>query len=281
VSAPERKPKLPVRRRTSVYAVGTLFRLTIRQILRTRWALLSAAVLLLPVVFSFYWSPTEPMVDDQLILWGQVFVIGYLQFAAPFVALVVGTQLIAAETEERTLSYLVTRPVPRWLVVLMKYVAAATFCAVGLTVSMALSYFALAPHFGMAALTEHLNPVVPLIGAAVVGMLIYLSIFLFLGMVARRPVVYAFIFAAVWEFFVGLLPGVIRYLTLVHYVRSLASHLIAAAPETSQFMLHGAMTDPAPLEAVVVVLATVWIALLAFSLWRFSTTEFHTNPDRK
>ncbi|HUV39417.1 MAG TPA: ABC transporter permease [Planctomycetota bacterium] len=267
--------------RGSVWASGTLFALTLRQMLRTRWVLLTAAVLLAPAAFAVYWSPTDPLAADELILWGQIFVIGYLQFAAPFVALITGTSLISVEKEERTLSYLVTRPVPRWLVVVMKYAAAAVFCGVGLVLSMTLSYLALAQHFGMTKILEHWNPVIGVMGSAVAGMLVYLSIFLFLGMVARRPVVYGFIFVTVWEFFVGLIPRSIRYMTLVHYVRSLATHAIEAAPEEHQFMLQGAMTDAAPMEVVLVVLPTVWIALLAFSIWRFSTTEFHANPDRR
>jgi hypothetical protein len=81
----------------------------------------------------------------------------------------------------------------------------------------------------------------------------------------------------VWEIFVAFIRAMIRYMTVSHYLNSLVYHAVGKQTMPAEL----ALVDEAPLSACVVVLATLWVAFLAFSVWRFVTTEFHENPERR
>lgn len=277
MSAKDDKPVTSRAAASTVWPVGALFRLSFVQLLGTRRALLYGVLLLLPPVFSLYVWLGPPSYSETLYLWGIIFVVAYLGFVVPFTALFYGTMLIRPEHEAHTLTYLVTRPVPRWLTVLVKYVSAAVVCVVGVTVSMLVAYVMLGLEFGMAPVVENFRYWFRLAGVSVVALLVYLALFLFVGVRFRRPVIVAVVFIVVWEGLVGLIPGIIRFATVTHYLRSLA---IRATQET--VMLPRYVTvKTAPLGVACVVLAALWAAMLGLSLGWFARAEFHTNPDRK
>ena len=262
---------------SAAYPVAALLRLTFLRLFRMKAGLLFAAMLLLPVAFSIYWSLAERMVGDALVLWGQIIIVGYLNFVAPFAALLYGTVLVSAETEARTLTYLVTRPVPRWLVVLVKYAAAAVVCVVGVTLSLLMTYSMLTLHFGPGPLLTESPYWLRLAGVMCLTVLVYLAVFLFAGMKLRRPVVFGLVLIVVWDGLVGLIPGIIRFATPAHYVRSLAIHATRKAT-----LLAGLVTvKEAPVSVSLIVLASLWAVMLMLSVWWFTRAEFHTNPDRK
>ena len=263
-------------RSSPVWPVAALFRLTFVQIFRTRQVVLLVVVLLLPVLFSLYWSLAETLLRDVLYIWGIIFVVAYLNFIVPFLALLYGTMLISSEREAHTLTYLVTRPVPRWLVALVKYAAAAVVCLAGIALSMFIAYTALGLKTGIAPVVENLRYWVLLAGVAGIAMVVYLALFFFVGMRFRRPAVIGLVFIVVWEWFVGLVPGIIRFVTLVHYPRSLAILATRKAVTLPRFIT----VREAPLSACLVVLGTLWVAFLAFSLWHFGRAESQPTSDR-
>jgi len=267
----------PNARTRAVYPVGTLFRLTLVELLRTKRALLYLAMLLVPVAFSTYHAFTEKMIQDPLYVWGIVFVVAYLDFIVPFTALLFGATLISAEQETQTLTYLLSRPVPRWLIALVKYAAAAVVSIVGIGLSMLASYGMLASHPSLVPIGGNFVYVVLLTGVGGIALLVYLAIFLFVGMRFRRPAVAGLVFILAWENLVGLIPGIIRFVTVVHYLRSLA---IEATKGT--IVLPRLFTiKAAPVSGSLIVLGVVWAAFLALSVWYFSRGEFQTSSDRR
>lgn len=276
MSTAEDRPKASPATPAPVRPFGTLLGLTLVGALRTKRVLLFLAVLALPVAFSLYWSLAERMIGDALYLWGIIFVVAYLHFLVPFAALLYGATLISAEQEARTLTYLVTRPVARRLIVLAKYTAGAVLCLGGLAVSMLLAYGLLAVHFGFAPLLESFTYWLRLAGVAAVALLVYLSVFLFAGMCFRRPVVVGLVFIVAWEGLVGLIPGIIRFVTVMHYLRSLAIHATKEAVTLPRLF----MVREAPVGVSLIVLAAVWAFFLALSLRHFTRAELHANPDQ-
>src|SRR5512135_2326535 len=71
----------------------------------------------------------------------EILMVFFLQFYIVILALFYGTSVTAEEVENRTLAYLLTRPIPKPAIVLGKYAAYAAlmFTIVGL--SLAISYF--------------------------------------------------------------------------------------------------------------------------------------------
>jgi ABC-type transport system involved in multi-copper enzyme maturation permease subunit len=260
-----------------VYPVGALFALSLRLLLRTKRVLLSAAILLTPVAFSLFWSLTgKPGFGDPLSLWGIILVLAYLGFIAPLSTLMFGATLIAAEQEERTLVYLLTRPVPRWLILLVKYAAALALSVLGLLLSMLASYGVLALHFDAGSLIENFPYWVRLGGVVAAGLFVYLAVFLFLGVTFRRPVVAGLVFVVLWEGLVSLIPGVIRFVTVSHYLKSLAIEATRGVMTVPRLFVERRTS----VGVAAAFLAATWLAFFALSIWRFSRAEFQPTSDR-
>lgn len=266
----------------SARAVGALARLTLADLLRTRRALLAAAVLALPVAFSLYWSLAETITGDALDVWGKTVVLLYLNVAAPLVALLVGATLVSAERESQTLVYLLTRPVPRWKIALTQYLTGGALCLAGVAASMALSLAALALHarsgpaaeiFGWA---EALSYWPRLAGVAAAALVVYFSLFFLAGVVMRRPIALGVVFIVAWEGFVGASDKLLRFGTVIYYVRSLAIHATRGVLEHPSLI----MVKETTVGAALAVLASIAAASLALALWHFSRAEYPTMSDR-
>jgi ABC-type transport system involved in multi-copper enzyme maturation permease subunit len=141
----------------------------------------------------------------------------YLRFIVPAVGVFYGTSLIADEVEEKTITYLFTRPIPRGAIVLGKYLAYIV-CATSVVLPSAALVFMvmvpfpdMAPLFGSFALT---------LGVLALGLGAYGAVFLWAGALFRRPLVGGLLFVFGWEQLAAILPGYVGQLTIAHYLRA-------------------------------------------------------------
>ncbi len=143
----------------------------------------------------------------------------YFQFGLPLALIFLGTAALGDEWEGGTAFYLLGLPLPRWSIVVGRWlVSAARALMLVVPALAALFVLALAPHDGALA---HYFPVFlwVLLGAVLMS-LGYGAIFLCLGLALRRPVLAAFIVYMV-ERFVSVLPRGLAKLALSYHVRNL------------------------------------------------------------
>lgn len=77
---------------------------------------------------------------DGVLTYGTLAALLVFGFVLPILAVVFGTGAVSQELEQRTMVYLLTRPVPRWRILLAKYVAAwIVISATGLLAALALA----------------------------------------------------------------------------------------------------------------------------------------------
>lgn len=144
----------------------------------------------------------------------------YYFAAVLLVTMTLGSGLINDEVENRTLAYLLTRPVARPLVVVGKYLALLVVGLLLLPGSMVATYLMLAApqsglREGLGLLADELlwmALAVPAYGAA----------FTLVGVIARRPVNVAAAFVFLWELPFAFLPLLTRKLTITHYLLSIS-----------------------------------------------------------
>jgi ABC-2 type transport system permease protein len=190
-------------------------------------------------------------------------------------SVVFGTSVITQEIEQKTIVYLLTRPVPRWQVLLAKYAAATIVTTVIAWIGTLLVAGILYGPGG--ALNSHVMrdlAILP-IGAAAYG-----ALFLLLAAVLNRPLMYGLLFAFGWESWVPQLPGSFQRLSLIAYLRVLAPH---EAPDNSPKGLMGMM---ASLNPDTISSGTSWAVLLgvivvglAGACYLFSTQEYVPRDD--
>jgi ABC-type transport system involved in multi-copper enzyme maturation permease subunit len=237
--------------------VSALFALTLRQILGGAKLWLLALFLGLPVLLAAVVVAQGgfDLPDQEEVAMGIFLYVLYPQSLCILAALLYGSSLLAAEIEGKTLVYLFTRPVPRALVLLWKYLATVS-ALVGLTVVSLTLSFALAGFAGGARMY------LTLLATVVAALLAYTAIFCLLGLVVpRRAIPAGLIYAVLVEVVLSFVPAVANEIAVSHYLRSLALQLSGRTlpPEVQEVF------TPVPLGTCVLALAVFPTAFLGLS----------------
>jgi ABC-2 type transport system permease protein len=204
-----------------------IYRNTLRDLLRPKKLVAVAILILLPLLvllvlhIRHHHNMTERDFYDNL----STFLV--YNFVLVILSVIFGTGVITQEVEQKTIVYLLTRPVPRWRILLMKYAATVTMTTV--TTWLASLCLALAT-VGTKGLTHCGLP--RDMGMLVVGALAYGALFLLVATLVERPLMFGLLYAFGWESWVPSLPGNFKYLSLMAYLRVLAPH--GAQDDTTQ-----------------------------------------------
>lgn len=161
----------------------------------------------------------------------------------PVVALVVGTGVLGSEIDEGTVVHILSKPTPRWQIVISKLAVAVAVTAVTVAI----------PMYVAGVLAESVRLGLALAAASVAGALAYSTLFVALSLVTRRPVLLGLVYVLIWE---GLLSNLVRgtrVLSVQQYVVALADRM-AGSP-----LLAGSVSVPVALgmTAVIAVGATL------------------------
>jgi ABC-2 type transport system permease protein len=170
----------------------------------------------------------------------------FLRFIVPVLGVFYGTALMADEVEDKTITYLFTRPIPRGAVLVGKFLAylACTFLVV--LPSVMIVYFLLVP---FSALPETFPSLLIDLGLLALGLAVYGGVFAFVGAFFKRPLVIGLLFAFGWEQVVLALPGYLKQFTIAFYLQALVPHAMPSEGVTS--LLQGLFRENPP----------VWVCL--------------------
>jgi len=141
----------------------------------------------------------------------------YLRFIVPAIGVFYGTSLIADEVEDKTITYLFIRPIPRGAVVLGKYLAYILCVTSVVLPSAAVVFMVMVPFQDMAPL---FGSFVRDLGVLALGLAAYGAVFLWAGALFRRPLVGGLLFVFGWEQLAAVLPGYLGRLTIAHYLQA-------------------------------------------------------------
>lgn len=198
--------------------MGSVYRLTLRQ-LAGRWRLTIMTVLAaLPVIIAVLMlrSDDAPSVREFETAVLSAMLAGSI---APLVVLAIAAAALGNEVEDRTLANLTLSPIPRWQIAVPKLLAVITIAAP----FTALSAF-LTSHV---AFLGDAQATVAVTVSAVVGVALYASAFVWLGLVSTQAIGLGLLYIVLWEgFFSGFVSGV-RLLSIRHYAIALMHGLDA------------------------------------------------------
>jgi ABC-type transport system involved in multi-copper enzyme maturation permease subunit len=141
----------------------------------------------------------------------------YLRFIVPAIGVFYGTSLIADEVEDRTITYLFVRPIPRGAIVLGKYLAYVLCVTSVVLPSAAVVFLVMVPFQDMA---PQFGTFVRNLGVLALGLAAYGAVFLWAGVLFRRPLVGGLLFVFGWEQLAAVLPGYVGRLTIAHYLQA-------------------------------------------------------------
>lgn len=153
-------------------------------------------------------------------------------FVVPICALAYATTSIGGDREDRTLLFLLMRPIPRSLILLAKLVATLPL-VLGLVIGSYWIYCRQAGPVGERAFLLYLP-------AVFFMTLAYVSLFHLFAVAFRHSTIVALIYSLFMEFFLGNMPGIIKRIAVSFYARSmmydLGSQYGVTAPDPQWFV---------------------------------------------
>jgi len=175
----------------------------------------------------------------------------FVRFVVPVLGVFYGTSLIADEVDDKTITYLFTRPVPRSAVLFGKYLSYLACVVLLVLPSVVVVYFLVVPiggHIGESfpALAEDL-------GMLIIGLASYGAVFAFVGAWLKRPLIVGLVFCFGWETTVLVIPGYLKRLSVAYYLQALVPH---AMPQDSSISAIFQMFQELP---------PVWVSLLSLT----------------
>jgi ABC-2 type transport system permease protein len=202
----------------------------------------------------------------------EILMVFFLQFYIVILALFYGTSVAAEEVENRTLSYLITRPIPKPAIVLGKFSAYAGLMFAMVAASLALSYFILnAARLSEPGVFPTFFRYLAVLG---LGILAYMAFFTFLGTILKRAIIVGLMFGFGWENVIQYFPGSTQRLSVVHYLKSLLPyHPGSVSGGRGVALLLFRLEPTRPLTAVLTLVA-VTAVLLGLACWVFRTKEY-------
>ena len=134
----------------------------------------------------------------------------FVRFVVPVLGVFYGTALMADEVDDKTITYLFTRPVPRASVLLGKYLAYLACVVLLLLPSVVIVYFLIVPIGG--SIGQSFPLLAADLGMLAVGLAAYGAVFALVGAWLKRPLIVGLVFAFGWEPTVLLVPGYLKRL---------------------------------------------------------------------
>jgi ABC-type transport system involved in multi-copper enzyme maturation permease subunit len=195
-------------------------------------------------------------------IFGMIIWLLYIRFILPILGVFYGTSLIADEVDDKTITYLFTRPIPRSAVLFGKYLAYLACTVLLVLPSVVLVFFLIVP-VGGGSIAGAFPSLVADLAMLAVGLASYGAVFSLVGARLKRPLVVGLVFAFGWEPTVLLFPGYLKRLTVAYYLQALVTHEMPQDSAVSVLMqvFHEVPSLATSLVCLAAIVAgTLWLA---------------------
>jgi ABC-2 type transport system permease protein len=250
-----------------------VFDLSLARMLWSRGTVFMALVIGLPVMIALICravasvTGTPAKLDGVQItggaLFGAMMWLLYLRFIVPILAVFYGTSLMADEVEDKTITYLFTRPIPRGAVMMGKYLAYLACTVLVVLASVMIVFFLVVPINGGSIAGSFLDLLKDLVLLAI-GLIAYGALFSWVGAQFKRPLLTGLVFVFGWEQVALAFPGYLKRFTIIYYLQSLVPH--AMPSDDLLGMLQSMMRETVPLSTVLIALATITVVFLGLAV---------------
>jgi ABC-2 type transport system permease protein len=210
-----------------------VFDVSVGQILWSRRTIFMALAVLAPLVIALIFRIGDAVGVSALrvngrvvggpVMFGATIWLLYLRFIVPVLGTFYGTSLIADEVEDRTITYLFMRPIPRGAIVVGKYLAYLA-CTVLVVLPSVMGVYLLMTPVGGGSLGATFPLLLTDLGLLALGLAVYGAVFALIGARVPRPLVAGLILVFGWEQVALIVPGYLRRFTVAYYLQALVPH---------------------------------------------------------
>ncbi len=215
-----------------VSASVRVFELSLGEMLWSRRTIFMALVVGLPVVLALVVRlfdlagvtgvRVNNMAVDGPAVFGLIIWWFFLRFSIPVLGVFYGTSLIADEVEDKTITYLFSRPISRQAVLFGKYLAYMACTILVVLPSIVVVWLLVIPMGG--SLGGNFIDLVKDLAIVAMGLAVYGAVFAFIGAKFKRPLLVGLVFVFGWEPVVLVLPGYMKQFSVAYYLQGLVPH---------------------------------------------------------
>jgi ABC-type transport system involved in multi-copper enzyme maturation permease subunit len=203
-------------------------------------------------------------------IFGMMIWIFYLRFTVPVLGVFYGTSLIADEVEDKTLTYLFTRPIPKGAVLVGKYLAYLVSTIFVVLPSIVLVYLLIVPMQG--SLGGSFLDLVKDLALLALGLCVYGAVFAFIGAKFKRPLLIGLVFIFGWEQIALAFPGYLKYFTVAYYLQALVPH--AMPNDSTMSLIQNIFRETPGLVPSLLGLVVIWAVFLGLAAWVVERREY-------
>jgi ABC-type transport system involved in multi-copper enzyme maturation permease subunit len=203
-------------------------------------------------------------------IFGLMIWVFYLRFTVPVLGVFYGTSLIADEVEDKTITYLFTRPIRRGAVLLGKFLAYFVCTVMVVLPSLMIVYFLMG--LSGATLAGTFPSLLKDLGLIMLGLLAYGGLFAWVGAQFKRPLVIGLVFVFGFEQVALIIPGYIRHLTVSYYLQSLVPHAVMGEGVIS--LLQSLVQQKASLATSLVMLIAIGVVFVFLAMRVIARREY-------
>jgi ABC-type transport system involved in multi-copper enzyme maturation permease subunit len=203
-------------------------------------------------------------------IFGMMIWIFYLRFTVPVLGVFYGTSLIADEVEDKTITYLFTRPISKGSVLVGKYLAYLVCTVFVVLPSVMLVYLLIVPMQG--TLGGSFLDLVKDLSLLALGLAVYGAVFAFIGAKFKRPLLIGLIFVFGWEQAALAFPGYLKYYTVAYYLQALVPH--AMPNDSTLSLIQGIFRQSPAMSTSLFSLLAIWAVFLGIAAWVVERKEY-------
>jgi ABC-type transport system involved in multi-copper enzyme maturation permease subunit len=261
-------------------SVRRVFDMSTGEMLWSRRTIFMALIVGAPVLIAlvvrlvFALGAPSPSVNGTVMagpaIFGLMIWIFYLRFIVPVLGVFYGTSLIADEVEDKTITYLFTRPIRRGAVLLGKYFAYMACTVFVVLPSVIIVYLCIVPVRG--SLGGSFIDLVKDLVLLGIGLAAYGALFAFIGAKFKRPLLIGLIFIFGWEQVALAFPGYLKQFTIAYYLQALVPHAMPNDGVIS--MVQNIFRQNPPLATSLIALAVIVFGFLALAASTVERREY-------
>lgn len=250
------------------YSALRVFDFSLSQMLWSRRTIFMLLVVGVPVILATVVRLIDAMAANSVqvngvamdgpAIFGMMIWMFFVRFSVPVLSIFYGTSLIADEVEDKTITFLFTRPIPRGAVLVGKYLAFLASTLIVVLPSVMLVWMLVVPIRG--SLGASFVPLIKDLLILAAGFAVYGAFFAFIGAKFKRPLMIALFFVFAWENAALLFPGYMRRFTIAHYLQGLVPH--AMPSDSTVSLIQSVFQETPTLTTSIFWLVVIWAVFL-------------------
>ena len=194
----------------------------------------------------------------------------FVKFSVPVLGVFYGTSLVADEVEDKTITYLFTRPIAREAVLIGKYLAYLACTIFVVLPSIVLVWILVVPMGG--SLGANFLDLVKDLGIVAAGLAVYGAVFAFIGAYFKRPLLIGLAFIFGWETAVLAFPGSFKLFSVAYWVQGLVPH--AMPNDSAASMLMAIFRETPSLAGSLATMSFILVVFLGLAAWIVARREY-------